>query len=161
MVVSETKMERGSRGFKRAAKKTKQGSECYSMGTRMPFLDQTPAETPPDLQRSSETETRANHVPVTFWTPDGKCHEGRTPRLDGEVVFVESKLAVPLGADITIRLIEGDHDSAKWNLAEGTVAWRCPSGDLFKNGEGFGVHLQGRWPRLYGPDDGDEPKGAA
>lgn len=159
MMVGETRMERGRRGFKRAAQKAKQSSESCLAGTVMSFFDQARVETPPNPRISIESP--ANHMPVTFWTPDGKCHEGRTPRLDGEVVFVESKLGVPLGADITIRLIEGDPDSAKWNLAEGTVVWRCPSGDLFKNGEGFGVHLQSRWPRPYDPDDGDELKGAA
>jgi hypothetical protein len=90
-------------------------------------------------------------VPVTYWMPDGTCGEGVAPRIEGEVIFIESERSVPIGTELTIRLTPRTDGSIGWNLAEGTVAWRCPSKDSFKHREGFGVHLERRSSELRGP----------
>jgi len=56
--------------------------------------------------RSSREVRRAvngtNHIPVTFWGPDGGRYEGMSPHVTGEVVFVESKRMVLVETEVTI-----------------------------------------------------------
>lgn len=87
------------------------------------------------------------HHPVTFWTPDGSRHAGMTPRVSGEMIFIESERMVPVGTDITVSLAPLEKQSEAQELAEGTVVWHCPLGDEFENHGGVGVRLQKRWPK--------------
>ncbi|WP_455388770.1 hypothetical protein [Petrachloros mirabilis] len=98
---------------------------------------------------------------VTFWIPDGSCHEGVVFHRGHGVVFVESKRMVPVGTDVTIRLRSPEDDSTDCGVVEGTVVWQCPTADDFKNREGFGVSVRGRWPRLPGPAETEGTKGFA
>lgn len=102
-----------------------------------------------------------NQVSVTFWTPDGAAHEGKTSGVGHAMLFVESKHSVPVGTDITIRQAESDDRRADWALAEGTVVWTCPKADDFKNREGFGLCIHGRWPQLPGVAEAGDSKGLA
>lgn len=97
----------------------------------------------------------------TFWIPDGSCHEGVVFHRGHGVVFVESKRMVPVGTDVTIRLRSPEDDSTDCGVVEGTVVWHCPVADDFKNREGFGVSVRGRWPRLPGPAETEGKKGFA
>lgn len=77
---------------------------------------------------------------------DGNYFEGRAPKPTADVLFVESKLLVPIREAIVIRPIESSASvSNLWNVAEGKVVWHCPSADLFKGRKGFGVRLRGCW----------------
>jgi hypothetical protein len=104
-----------------------------------------------DYSPGLRNRTAQMQVPVTYWMPDGTCGEGVAPRVEGEVIFIESEQLVPSGTELTIRLTPRDDGSIGWNLAEGIVAWRCPSKDLFKNHKGFGVRLDRRSPSPHGP----------
>lgn len=88
-----------------------------------------------------------SHEPVTFWTADGTRHEGMTPCVKGEMLFVESKRMVPVGGKLTVSLAPREGQSTGQELSEGIVVWHCPFGDEFENLGGFGVRLQGRWPK--------------
>lgn len=104
---------------------------------------------------------RTRQMPVTFWTPDGTCHEGVSPRTEGQMLFIASDLDVSLGTVLTLRMTHQNGESLEWGLAEGTVVWRCPSEDLFRNKMGFGVCLHSRWPKRHETMDDDGPKEAA
>jgi len=99
-----------------------------------------------------------NQVSVTFWTPDGSGHEGKTSGVGNAMLFVESKHSVSVGTDITIRLTEQNECATDGILVEGTVVWTCPAADDFKNREGFGLRIHGHWPHLSGAG---ESKGLA
>lgn len=101
------------------------------------------------------------HAPVTFWTPDGSRHEGTSPRVNGEMLFVESKRMVPVGGHLTISLAPREGQSAGQDLSEGIVEWHCPLGDEFDNTGGFGVRIQRRWPKGPGSDLASRPKETA
>lgn len=100
----------------------------------------------------------AEHAPVTFWTSDGSQREGTTPRVNGEMLFVESKRMVPVGGELTISLPSMERQSAEQELAEGVVMWHCPLGDEFENQGGFGVRIQKHWPKGPGSDLVGGPK---
>jgi hypothetical protein len=81
-------------------------------------------------------------IPVSFWQRDGGCHEGTVPALTaGKVLFIESKRCVPVGTDVTLRLMLPAGDAVERRLLQGTVIWHCPSGDHFAHRKGFGVCL--------------------
>lgn len=147
------------RGSENAKSSTRRAATVYAFPAA-----QSPAGEVNSRMRSvadQRSEQAVQRVPLTFWTPDGSCHEGMTPCAEGDLMFVETTKPIPVGTQLTIRIVQCGRESLGWALAEGTVVWRCLSADLFHNGKGVGVSLQGRWPRLYGPDDGDEPKGTA
>ncbi len=99
-----------------------------------------------------------NLIPVTFWGPDGSCYEGMSPRVAGEVIFVESKRLIPVDTEVTIRFTLPDDVLVNRGVAKGTVVWHCTLGDHFKNRKGFGVCIQGRWPQSPGPTGNDGSK---
>ncbi|NJN36883.1 MAG: hypothetical protein HC794_07280 [Nitrospiraceae bacterium] len=99
------------------------------------------------LRKSTDSAHSREHGPVTFWTPDGSRHAGMTPRVSGEMIFIESERMVPVGTDITVSLAPLEKQSEAQELAEGTVVWHCPLGDEFENHGGVGVRLQRRWPK--------------
>lgn len=81
-------------------------------------------------------------IPVSFWQRDGGCHEGTVPALTaGKVLFIESKRCVPVGTDVTLRLMLPAGGAVEGRLLQGTVIWHCPSGDHFAHRKGFGVCL--------------------
>ncbi|MDH4187064.1 MAG: hypothetical protein OEV08_08700 [Nitrospira sp.] len=96
------------------------------------------------------TVTGTNRIPVTFWTPDGRCYEGMVSHVAGEALFVESKRLAPIGTEVTIRLVSPDDIWVDRDVARGTVVWNCPAGDDFQNLKGFGVSIQGCWPQPCG-----------
>jgi hypothetical protein len=102
-----------------------------------------------------------SRIAVTFWIPDGSCHEGVVLHRGDGMVFVESKRMVPVGTEVTIRLRSPDDDWTDCGVVEGTVVWQCPSEDDFKNRKGFGVSARGRWPMLPGPAETEGTKGFA
>lgn len=104
-----------------------------------------------------------NHMPVTFWGPEGNCYEGMSPHIDitGEVIFVESKHLVPVGTEVTIRFTPPNDVLVNWGVRKGTVVWHCLSSDHFKNLKGFGVFLKGHQPQTPEPTGSDGPKEAA
>lgn len=93
---------------------------------------------------------------MTFWTPDGSRHMGMTPRVSGEMLFIESKQMVPVGTDITVSLASAEEQSVGQEIVEGTVVWQCPLGDEFKHQGGVGVRLKRCWPK--GPGIGGGSK---
>jgi Tfp pilus assembly protein PilZ len=102
------------------------------------------------VREAGESNRTKEHSPVTFWTLDGNCHAGTTPRMGRGVIFVESSVAVPVGMEITLTLAPVEKPSDAQELAEGTVVWHCPLGDEFENQGGFGVIIRRQWPK--GPD---------
>lgn len=113
---------------------------------------------------SGEVARAANgtiHVPVTFWGPDGSCYEGMSPHVTGEVIFVESKQLVPVETEVTIRVTSPSEVMVNQGVVKGTVIWQCPSSDLFKNLQGFGVCFQSRWPQPPGPTESAGPREVA
>ena len=108
--------------------------------------------------RSASPVSGEARIPVTFWVPDGSCFEGVTPHVADEILFVESKQVVPVDTAVTIRIASSNDGSVNWALAKGTVVWNCPDGDQFKNRQGFGVCLQGRWPQPLGQTKPDGSK---
>lgn len=115
--------------------------------------------------RSSGEVARAvngtNHTPVTFWGSDGTCYEGMSPHVTGEVIFVESKQLVPVETEVTIRVTSPSEGMVNQGVVTGTVIWQCPSSDLFKNLQGFGVCFQSRWPQPPGPTGSAGPREVA
>lgn len=99
------------------------------------------------VREAGEFNRSEAHSPVTFWTLDGSCHAGTTPHMGGGVIFVESRLMVPVGTEITVSLAPVGKPSDAQELAEGTVVWHCPLGDEFENEGGFGVLIQRQWPK--------------
>jgi len=99
------------------------------------------------LRKSTDSAHSGEHGPVTFWTPDGIHHAGKTPRVNGDFLFIESKQMVPIGTDITVCLAPVEELSAGEEIAEGTVVWHCPLGDEFNHQGGVGVRLKRRWPK--------------
>jgi hypothetical protein len=99
-----------------------------------------------------------NHIPVTFWGSDGTCYEGKSPHVTGEVIFVESKQLVPLETEVTIRVASPSEGMVNQGVVTGTVIWQCPSSDLFKNLQGFGVCFQSRWPQPPGSTGSAGPR---
>ena len=93
------------------------------------------------------SDRREMRSPVTFWMPDGSCHAGMTPRVNGEMIFIESERMVPVDTDITVSLAPVEKQSDAQELAEGTVVWHCPRPDQFERQGGFGVRLKRRWPK--------------
>jgi hypothetical protein len=143
MMLAEARTEKGLKRTKLAVRTMKQQDDACVGGSSATFMDGTQAGKLTGLKNC--VEEHANHVPVIFCTPEGEYHEGLTPRLDGTVMFIESKHAVPIGMNINIRSKEPNGGSEEWDVAEGTVIWRCPSADLFENASGFGVRLKGNW----------------
>jgi hypothetical protein len=92
------------------------------------------------------SDRSGGHKPVTFWTLDGSYHAGTTPYIGGVMIFVESRIAVPVGTEVTVSLAPVEKQSDAQDLAEGTVVWSCPLGDEFENQGGFGVLLRRQWP---------------
>jgi hypothetical protein len=99
-----------------------------------------------------------NHIPVTFWGSDGSCYEGMSPHVTGEVMFVESKQLVPVETEVTIRVTSPSEGMVNQGVVTGTVIWQCPSSDLFKNLQGFGVCFQSRWSQPSGPTGSAGPR---
>lgn len=89
-------------------------------------------------------------TPVTFWGADGSCYDGAVPKMNGEVVFIESRDLVPVSSEITIRLRPQHEGEVEWGVATGIVLWRCPGEDHFMNRKGFGVCIQSRWSQPSG-----------
>jgi hypothetical protein len=104
------------------------------------------------VREAGAFDRSGGHKPVTFWTLDGSCHAGTTPHIGGVVIFVESRIAVPVGTEVTVSLAPVEKQSDAQDLAEGTVVWSCPLGDEFENQGGFGVLLRRQWPKW--PDSG-------
>ena len=84
----------------------------------------------------------SGHAPMTFWTLDGSRHAGTMPHNRSAVIFVESRVAVLVGTEITVSLAPVENPSDAQELAEGTVVWHCPFSDEFENQRGFGVILR-------------------
>jgi len=75
-----------------------------------------------------------------------------TPRIGSTVIFIESKQAVQLGTEVTIRLTATQDEAVrKSGVEEGIVVWHCPLDDHFKNRAGFGVSLRGGAPQPCSP----------
>lgn len=104
------------------------------------------------VRKAGESNRSEEHSPVTFWTLDGNCHAGATPRMGGAVIFVESRLMVPVGSEVTVSLAPVEKQSEAEELAEGTVVWHCPHDDEFENQGGFGVLIRRQWPKGSDPE---------
>jgi len=99
------------------------------------------------LREVGVSNRSGEHSPVTFWMPDGSRHAGMTPRVNGEMIFIESERMVPLDTDITVSLVPVEKQSDGQEFAEGTVVWHCPRRDQFECQGGVGVRLKRRWPK--------------
>ena len=122
--------------------------EPFEGGTA--FIEDTARRGDDGMSRVSEagmSDRRGMHSLVTFWTPDGSRHAGMAPRVNGEMIFIESKRMVPVDTDITVSLAPVEKQSDGQELAEGTVVWHCPRPDQFERQGGFGVRLKRRWPK--------------
>jgi hypothetical protein len=132
------------------------GRGVRAMQTKVVAMDDA------QTNRSSGEVARAandtNHIPVTFWGSDGTCYEGKSPHVTGEVIFVESKQLVPLETEVTIRVASPSEGMVNQGVVTGTVIWQCPSSDLFKNLQGFGVCFQSRWPQPPGSTGSAGPR---
>ena len=114
------------------------------------------------LVQKGRADGGMDHIPVTFWMPDGISHEGMTPRIGSTVIFIESKQAVQLGTEVTIRLTATQDEAVrKSGVAEGIVVWHCPLDDHFKNRAGFGVSLHSGHPQPSEPRKTEGSKEAA
>jgi len=159
MMQADVELSRGRRGKKLAGQTTKQGSGSQATGSKVIVMDDGKASASHSQMDRAAIGTK--HVPVTFWVSDGSCAEGKTHHVGGEFIFIESKRVVPVGTGVTIRLTPPNDASADWGVANGIVAWHCPAEDHFRNREGFGVCLQGRWPQPSGPTEKSNPKETA
>ncbi|MBK5282046.1 MAG: hypothetical protein JJE16_08170 [Nitrospiraceae bacterium] len=159
MVQADVELSRGRRGRKLAGQTTKQGRGSRATASKVSVMDDGKAGA--SHGQGDHAVNGTNHVPVTFWVPDGSCAEGKTHHVGGEVIFIESKRVVPVGTEVTIRLISSNDALVNWGVAKGIVAWQCPAEDQFRNREGFGVCLQGRWPQPPGPTEMSDPKETA
>lgn len=139
MRLVETRMGKGSQERRGAEKTARQGKGAsQAIGSAVAMLGD-------GERRHAVSEGR--RIPVTFWAADGSCHEGTIPKLNREVLFVESAQPFPVSAEITLRFavpIEGELDGG---VATGTVIWVCHEEDHFMNRKGFGLRLQSRWPQ--------------
>jgi hypothetical protein len=159
MMQADVELSKGRRGRKLAEKTTRQDSGSQATGSKVSVMDDGKTRT---LHGHVDRAVSGrNHVPVTFWVPDGSCAEGKTHHVEGEVIFIESKQVVPVGTGVTIRITAPNDASTDWGVANGIVAWHCPTEDQFRNREGFGVSLQGRWPQLPGLTEMNDPKETA
>ncbi|MDZ4732529.1 MAG: hypothetical protein SGJ16_02950 [Nitrospirota bacterium] len=159
MMQADVEMSRGRRGKKLAGQTTKQRSGSPAPAPKVSVVDD--GKTGASHGQGDRAVNGTNHVPVTFWVPDGSCAEGKTHHVEGDVIFIESKRVVPVGTGVTIRLSLPNDAVAGWGIAEGSVVWNCPSVDQFRNREGFGVCLQGRWPQPPGPTEMSDPEETA
>jgi hypothetical protein len=124
---------------------------CAAGSEGIPMDD---AQSNRSLVQKGRADGGMDHIPVTFWMPDGSSHEGMTPCIGGQVIFIESKQAVQLGTEISIKLTtKEDEADSKWEVTEGIVVWHCPLEDDFKNRAGFGVSLRGGWPKPSCPTE--------
>jgi hypothetical protein len=159
-MLAQTEVVRSRRGRKGPGQTTKQGSGYRGAASKVIVMDSEGT-----CASHGQLECAANGtnpVLVTFWRPDGSCDEGRTRHVGGKFIFIESKLALPVGTEVTIRLTAPNDVSGDWDVAEGVVVWTCPKEDQFKNGEGFGVCLHGCWPQQpRGTETEGSTKGAA
>lgn len=159
-MLAQTEVVRNRRGRRGAEQTTRQGSGYRGAASKVIVMDnERTGASDGQLDRAAND---TNPVLVTFWRPDGSCDEGRTRHVGGKFIFIESKLALPVGTEVTIRLTAPNDVSGDWDVAEGVVVWTCPKEDQFKNGEGFGVCLQGCWPQQpRGTETEGSTKGAA
>lgn len=159
MMLGRAEVSTGRKARRLVGRTVKSGSEVHGI-TSLPVAVERKQMMNFPVQEACEIGESIRNA-VTFWIPDGSCHEGVVFHRGHGVVFVESKRMVPVGAEVTIRLRSPEDDSTDCGLVEGTVVWQCPSADDFKNREGFGVSVQGRWPKLAGPDETEGTKGSA
>jgi hypothetical protein len=99
------------------------------------------------VRENGASNRSRGHKPVTFWTLDGSCHAGTAPHIGGVMIFVESRIALPVHTQVTVSLAPVEKQSDAQDLAEGTVVWSCPFVDEFENQGGFGVLIQRQWPK--------------
>lgn len=156
MMQADVEMSRGRRGRKLAGKTTRHDSGSQATESKVIVMDDEKASA--SHGHVDRAVSGRNHVPVTFWVPDGSSAEGKTHHIEGEVIFIESKQVVPVGTGVTIRITSPNDASVDWGVANGIVAWHCPTEDQFRNREGFGVSLQDRWPQPVGLTEMNDPK---
>lgn len=156
--VSAGKVRRGRKDVGRGAG---QGRNVRAIATKAVATKDAPMNRSPGDGGCSADGM--NHVPVTFWGPEGNCYEGMSPHIDitGEVMFVESKHLVPVGTEVTVRFTPPNDVLVNRGVVRGTVVWQCLSSDHFKNRKGFGVLFKDHHPQVSGPTESDGPKEAA
>jgi len=159
MIQADVEMSRGRRGRKLTGQTTKQRSGSHATAPEVSVMDDGKAGA--SHGQGDRDVNGTNHVLVTFWVQDGSCAEGKTHHVGGDDIFIESKRVVPVGTGVTIRLSLPNDAAADRGIAEGSVVWNCPSVDQFRNREGFGVCLQGRWPQPPGPTEMSDSKETA
>ena len=153
MLVAQTEVGRGYRERTIAGQTTKQDRGSHTTASKVIVMED--GKTPGQVHRAVRG---TKHVPVTFWVPDGSCAAGKTHHIGDEVIFIESKRVVPVDTEVAIRLNPANEVLVNWGVANGTVVSHCPAEDHFRNREGFGVCLQGRWPQPPGLTELNDPK---
>lgn len=148
MRLVETRIERGQRERRSTEKTSGQGNGMgHTTGSAEGILGD---------EEGRHRVSEGNRIPVTFWAAEGSCHEGTIPKVNREILFLETAQLFPVGTEISFRLqmpMEGD---ASWDVATGTVIWVCPEEDHFMNRKGFGLSTQSLWPQ---PNDASETRG--
>jgi len=98
------------RGF--AGQQAKQGSNSLADAPNIITMDD--GKISASLGPADCATNGTKPIAVTFWMPDGSCDEGKTRHVGGEVMFIESKRMVPVGAAVTVRLAQPNDVSADW-----------------------------------------------